>query len=201
MSDLHFFHPASVEEAHRPARREPDARRLAHPAPDPHRRQPLRDYFALRAPTARVGLGRPARRRPDTARRRRRLRHRTRGRSSCSTSSALPDDPDVARALVARATAEAVALPGDEEAVHLRADRHVRRRRRRSRPLAGPLREAGWRLLVERRHYEFEPPPGLAADVIDRAVLRAAERAATTRGWRPATARSCATPSTPTTAS
>jgi len=31
--------------------------------------------------------------------------------------------------------------------------------------LAVPLREAGWRLLVERRHYEFEPPAGLGDGV------------------------------------
>ena len=28
-----------------------------------------------------------------------------------------------------------------------------------------PLEAAGWRLLVERRHYEFEPPPELGRDV------------------------------------
>lgn len=77
----------------------------------------------------------------------------------------LPSEPDVARALVARVT-EAVAghepealifaPPGttvDDEAVGA---------------VVEPLYAAGWRLLVERRHYEFEPPPGLASDATTR---------------------------------
>jgi GNAT superfamily N-acetyltransferase len=73
----------------------------------------------------------------------------------------LPADPSVARALVARATEQA--SPEVEEAVVFAppgttvADETIA-------ALVVPLQAAGWRLLVERRHYEFEPPPGLAAD-------------------------------------
>jgi GNAT superfamily N-acetyltransferase len=70
----------------------------------------------------------------------------------------LPSDPAVARELVAWATAEA----GAEEAQVFApagtsyADDAIA-------PLVRLLASAGWMLLVERRHYEFEPPPGLAA--------------------------------------
>lgn len=73
----------------------------------------------------------------------------------------LPEDPSVARALVAHATGEA--SPEVEEAVVFAppgttvSDEAVA-------ALVVPLESAGWRLLVERRHYEFEAPPGLAAD-------------------------------------
>jgi GNAT superfamily N-acetyltransferase len=76
----------------------------------------------------------------------------------------VPDDAEVARELMARATAEALAdhdpvevtvfgPPGTTVGDEVLA------------PLVGPLTEAGWRVLVERRHYEFEPAPDLAADV------------------------------------
>jgi GNAT superfamily N-acetyltransferase len=75
----------------------------------------------------------------------------------------VPDDPAVARALFAHVTDEVVT--GHDEEVCLFAppgtavgDASVAR-------LVDPLRRAGWRLLVERRHYEFEPPAGLASDV------------------------------------
>jgi GNAT superfamily N-acetyltransferase len=73
----------------------------------------------------------------------------------------LPDDPQVADALFSRVTQDAAAdleetvvfaPPGttvDDDAIA---------------PLVSAARAAGWRLLVERRHYEFDPPAGLAAD-------------------------------------
>jgi ribosomal protein S18 acetylase RimI-like enzyme len=74
----------------------------------------------------------------------------------------VPREPDVARALVARVTEDALA---DHDPVEVCVfvppgsaldDPSLA-------PLAEPLRAAGWRLLVERRHYEFEPAPDLAA--------------------------------------
>jgi ribosomal protein S18 acetylase RimI-like enzyme len=75
----------------------------------------------------------------------------------------LPADPAVAGDLVALATAEAVAGGADEVGIFAPTDLafddpSLTR-------LARPLEAAGWRLLVERRHYEFEPPPGLGHDV------------------------------------
>ena len=75
----------------------------------------------------------------------------------------LPSDPGVARALVAHATAEAVAAGADEAGIFAPTgatfdDTALAR-------LADPLRAAGWRLLVERRHYEFEPAAGLGDGV------------------------------------
>jgi GNAT superfamily N-acetyltransferase len=76
----------------------------------------------------------------------------------------VPEEPDVARALVARATTDLLALPRDEEAeVCLFAPPGTSVDDPAIAHLIGPLRDAGWQLLVERRHYEFEPPPGLAA--------------------------------------
>jgi ribosomal protein S18 acetylase RimI-like enzyme len=75
----------------------------------------------------------------------------------------LPDDPAVARALVAHATAEAVAAGAEEAGIFAPTDAAFDDASLAR--LAGPLREAGWRLLVERRHYEFEPPPGLGEGV------------------------------------
>ncbi len=75
----------------------------------------------------------------------------------------LPADPEVARALVVHATAEAVAGGADEVGIFAPTDASF------DDPslahLADPLRAAGWRLLVERRHYEFEPPAGLGDGV------------------------------------
>jgi ribosomal protein S18 acetylase RimI-like enzyme len=75
----------------------------------------------------------------------------------------LPSDPEAARTLVAHATTEAVAGGADEAGIFAPTDLAL------DDPslavLAHPLRAAGWRLLVERRHYEFEPPPGLGDDV------------------------------------
>ena len=75
----------------------------------------------------------------------------------------LPADPALAAELVARATAEAVA--GGAEEVGIFAPTDLTFDDPSLAPLAGPLRAAGWRLLVERRHYELEPPPGLGRGV------------------------------------
>ncbi len=75
----------------------------------------------------------------------------------------LPADPVVARALVARASAEAVAGGAEEAGIFAPTDASLSDDSLRA--LAVPLREAGWRLLVERRHYEFEPPAGLGDGV------------------------------------
>ena len=75
----------------------------------------------------------------------------------------LPDDPEVARALVAHATAEAVAAGAEEAGIFAPSEASLDDPSLAG--LAAPLRSAGWRLLVERRHYEFEPPAGLGDGV------------------------------------
>ncbi len=75
----------------------------------------------------------------------------------------LPSDPAVARALVAHASAEAVAAGAEEAGIFAPTDATLDDPSLAA--LTDPLREAGWRLLVERRHYEFEPPAGLGDDV------------------------------------
>jgi ribosomal protein S18 acetylase RimI-like enzyme len=75
----------------------------------------------------------------------------------------LPDDPAAARALVATASAEAVAGGAEEVAIFAPTDLSLSDPRLAR--LADALRAAGWRLLVERRHYEFEPAGGLGDDV------------------------------------
>ncbi len=72
----------------------------------------------------------------------------------------LPDDPDVARELIGLASREAVA--GGAEEVEIFAPSGATLDSTSLARLVEPLRDAGWRLLVERRHYEFEPPAGLA---------------------------------------
>jgi ribosomal protein S18 acetylase RimI-like enzyme len=75
----------------------------------------------------------------------------------------LPDDPDAARHLVAAATRGAVADGADEAGIFAPADMTVDDPALAG--LVGPLRAAGWELLVERRHYEFEPPADLVSGV------------------------------------
>jgi ribosomal protein S18 acetylase RimI-like enzyme len=72
----------------------------------------------------------------------------------------LPADTDHARALLRHATRAARAV-GVEEAVVFAPAGHTLDSAA-ARPLAGALAAAGWRLLVVRRHYEFEPAAGLA---------------------------------------
>src|SRR3954454_17174113 len=75
----------------------------------------------------------------------------------------LPADPAAARALVIHATAQAVESGAEEAVIFAPTDtsladdslEHVAR----------ALGEAGWKLLVERRHYEFAPPAGLGDGV------------------------------------
>jgi ribosomal protein S18 acetylase RimI-like enzyme len=74
----------------------------------------------------------------------------------------VPREPDVARALIARVTEEALA-DHDPVEVCLFAPAGATADDESLAPLMNPLRETGWRLLVERRHYEFEPAPDLAA--------------------------------------
>ena len=75
----------------------------------------------------------------------------------------LPADLVAARTLVAHATAEVVAGGADEAGIFAPTD--VSLDDPSLAALSDPLRAAGWRLLVERRHYEFEPPRGLADGV------------------------------------
>ncbi len=159
MSALHFFHPASVEEAHSLLAAS------ALPVDSLTQRrirsdQNLSDYLAS-------GRRRPewvwgVRRDDDPAVLGVVGAFGTHGVFLLDLFG-VPDDPDVARALLARATADALddhapvevclfAPPGTT------AEDDVVAR------VVGPLRAAGWRLLVERRHYEFEPSPDLAAD-------------------------------------
>ena len=156
MSDLQYFHPASVEEAR--------ALLAASPLPvdSPTQRrirseENLTDYFERR------------RRRPDLVWAVRDgaaplgvvgAFETTDGRLLLDLFG-LPSDRDVARALVARATADS--LPDVEEAC-IFAPPGSTADDASLRALVEPLREAGWRVLVERRHYEFEPPSDLAAD-------------------------------------
>jgi GNAT superfamily N-acetyltransferase len=76
----------------------------------------------------------------------------------------VPADPEAARELVGRATADALA-GHDEVEVTVFAPPGTTVEDDVLAPLVGPLRDAGWRLMVERRHYEFEPSPDLARDV------------------------------------
>jgi ribosomal protein S18 acetylase RimI-like enzyme len=71
----------------------------------------------------------------------------------------LPADPAQARQLMAHATDAARSLGVSDAGIFAPpgstiADPVLQ-------PLVGPLCEAGWKLLVERRHYEFEPSPEL----------------------------------------
>ncbi len=75
----------------------------------------------------------------------------------------LPADPAQARDLMARATVAARSLGVCEAGIFAPpgctiADPAIQ-------PLAGPLCEAGWKLLTERRHYEFEPTPELGQGI------------------------------------
>jgi GNAT superfamily N-acetyltransferase len=76
----------------------------------------------------------------------------------------LPPDQEVANALVARATEHGLPLGLEEALIFAPTDTayadDVLVRARTA------LDGAGWRLLVERRHYSFPPPPDLAADAV-----------------------------------
>lgn len=74
----------------------------------------------------------------------------------------VPADPRDARELIARVTAQARA-EHDPVEVCLFAPPGTTVEDPALAPLVDPLRQAGWRLLVERRHYEFAPDPDLAA--------------------------------------
>ena len=75
----------------------------------------------------------------------------------------LPDDPDLARQLVRHASDAARAWGCEEAGIFAPPGSGLGDATLQ--PLAEPLLAAGWRLLVERRHYEFEPAPGLAEDM------------------------------------
>jgi GNAT superfamily N-acetyltransferase len=157
--DLHFFHPASVAEAHDLLATSPmpidslTQRRI-------RSESNLSEYFTSR------------RRRPEWVWGVRRAGDPAVlgvvgafGADSVFLLDVfgLPEDPEVARALLARVTADVLATHDRVETV-IFATPGVAVADEVLAPLVDPLRQAGWRLLVERRHYEFEPPPGLAAD-------------------------------------
>ncbi|MFC6705277.1 GNAT family N-acetyltransferase [Flexivirga alba] len=71
----------------------------------------------------------------------------------------LPDDPQVALSLTARATSAVLAAGAEEACIY--APPGTTYDAPALRLLADALTGAGWRLFVERRHYEFEPPAGL----------------------------------------
>lgn len=75
----------------------------------------------------------------------------------------VPEDPQVARELVARVTEDALDAHDPVE-VCLFAPPGTTVEDESLAALVAPLRHAGWRLLVERRHYEFDPSPDLAAE-------------------------------------
>jgi ribosomal protein S18 acetylase RimI-like enzyme len=71
----------------------------------------------------------------------------------------LPEDPGMARLLVSRATKAARALEVREAGIF--APPGATRHDASLQTMLEPLLAAGWQVLVERRHYEFEPPPTL----------------------------------------
>ena len=73
----------------------------------------------------------------------------------------MPSEPELAHALVAVVTE---AVRGHEPEALVFAPPGTTVDDDSIRAVVEPLHAAGWRLLVERRHYEFEPPPGLASD-------------------------------------
>jgi len=75
----------------------------------------------------------------------------------------VPADPSVASELVAVASREARSLGAEEAGIFAPPGSSVDDPELAH--LVGPLRAAGWRLLVERRHYEFEPPEGLGSNI------------------------------------
>jgi ribosomal protein S18 acetylase RimI-like enzyme len=77
----------------------------------------------------------------------------------------VPDDDEAARMLVARATSDALA-GHDEVEVTVFAPPGTTFRDEALTRLAGPLLDAGWRVMVERRHYEFEATPDLASELV-----------------------------------
>ncbi|MGA8245862.1 MAG: GNAT family N-acetyltransferase [Nocardioides sp.] len=160
MPDLQFFHPASVDEAIDLLATSPL------PVDSPTQRRirtddNLREYFASGRrrpewvwavrydddpkPLGVVGaFGSPA------------------GKPFILDVFGLPSDPEVARELIRLASREAVA--GGAEEVEIFAPTGATLGSTSLARLVDPLRDAGWRLLVERRHYEFEPPRGLAEE-------------------------------------
>lgn len=87
------------------------------------------------------------------------------GRLHCLDLFGLPADPAAAGDLVAHATRAAVTEGADEALLFAPAGSTLDDPALAN--LVRPLRDAGWRLLVERRHYEFEPPPDLGDDAPD----------------------------------
>jgi len=160
LSSLSFFHPASVEEAHTllaTSRMPVDSLTQRRIRSDDN----LAEYFA-------AGRRRPewvwgVRRDGDPAVLGVVAAFGTPDGRLLLDVFGVPADPDAARGLVARATADALALADDVE-VCVFAPAGTSLGEASLARLAGPLAEAGWGLLVERRHYEFEPQPGLAAN-------------------------------------
>jgi ribosomal protein S18 acetylase RimI-like enzyme len=161
MSALQFFHPASVDEAvtvlaasplpiDSPTQRRIRGDDHLHDAFTAGRRRP-EWVWAVRYDDDAATLGTVAALgSPDGA------------RVFVLDHFGLPDDPSVARELIAHATQEALAGGAEEAGIFAPAGTSVDDPRLA--PLVDPLRAAGWRLLVERRHYEFEPPDDLASD-------------------------------------
>jgi GNAT superfamily N-acetyltransferase len=80
----------------------------------------------------------------------------------------VPDDPEAARALLARATQDVLAMPGHDREVCIFAPPGTTVDDPALAHLVAPLSAGGWQLLVERRHYEFAPAPDLAAEATTR---------------------------------
>ncbi len=75
----------------------------------------------------------------------------------------LPADPAQARQLIAQATEAARSLGVKDAGIFAPPDATMADPALQS--LVGPLCAAGWKLLVERRHYEFEPSPDLGQGI------------------------------------
>jgi ribosomal protein S18 acetylase RimI-like enzyme len=161
MSSLHLFSPSSVDEAidllasspapvDSPTQRR--IRTLGHLTDtfDSGRRRPSW-VWAVRSDDDRTPLGVVA------------ALGSADGRCHVLDHFGLPADPDAARDLVAAATRGALADGADEAGIFAPAGMTLDDPALAA--LVGPLGASGWKPLVERRHYEFEPMPGLASGV------------------------------------
>ena len=169
MSALQFFHPASVDEA--------IALLAASPLPvdSPTQRRIRGDTHLRDTSTSgrrRPGVGLGVSGTPTT---RRRSAWSPRSAPMRPTSGSfvldhfgLPDDPRRPRA--GRPRDRRSGRGRGRGGRHLRADRRHPRRRGRSRRSPARCARRG-RLLVERRHYEFEPPAADWATASDRLFL------------------------------
>ena len=142
-------------------------------------------------------MGGAVRRRLGAARRRRRVGDSLTPRPGRALNFfGVPADPAAAETLVAHATEAALAAGADEAGFFAPTDTSADDPAVAA--IVAPLRASGWRLLVERRHYEFAPGARTSLPTSPCRSPSSSSPIPPTRGWPRATARSCATPWTPT---